>query len=94
MHYYDYGRLFSFNYGGGPFFGLPVLVAFSLLYVALAIGNGFIARQLGRSVVLWVLLSLIPIINYFFFVYLGYAVILFMLRRLNAIAERMGVVER
>lgn len=94
MQSYDYGHMFSYGFSGGPFFGPPLLVVFLVLYFALAIGNGFIARQLGKSVVLWVLLSLIPVLNYLFFVYMIYAVILGMLRRLNAIAERLGVVER
>ena len=94
MHSYDYGRMFSYDFGGGPVFALPMFAVFLALYLALAIGNGFIARQLGKSVGIWVLLSLIPVVNYFFYVYIVYAVILGMLRRLNAIAERMGVIDR
>ena len=67
-------------------------IFFVVLAVALAIGNGFIARALGKSVVLWVILSLIPVVNVFFYYYIGYAVVLGILHRLNAITARSGVV--
>jgi hypothetical protein len=71
---------------------LPVLIVIIALWIALAVGNGFIARALGKHVVLWVILSLIPIVNYFFYIYIVYAVILGILHRLNAITARSGVV--
>ena len=71
---------------------LPVLIVMIALWIALAVGNGFIARALGKHVVLWVILSLIPIVNYFFYIYIVYAVILGILHRLNAITARSGVV--
>lgn len=71
---------------------IPVIVVFVALYIALAVGNGFVARALGKHVVLWVILSLIPIVNYFFYIYIVYAVVLGVLHRLNAIAARGGVV--
>src|SRR6185437_13344134 len=46
----------------------------------------------GKHVALWVILSLIPIVNYFFYIYIVYAVVLGILHRLNAIAARSGVV--
>ncbi|HXR87566.1 MAG TPA: hypothetical protein VN728_11360 [Stellaceae bacterium] len=79
------------NYGSyAP--SLPVLVVLIALWIALAVGNGFIARALGKHVALWVILSLIPIVNYFFYIYIVYAVVLGILHRLNAIAARSGVV--
>lgn len=71
---------------------LPVLIVMIALWIGLAVGNGFIARALGKHVVLWVILSLIPIVNYFFYIYIVYAVILGILHRLNAITARSGVV--
>jgi len=71
---------------------LPVLIVLIALWIGLAVGNGFIARALGKHVALWVILSLIPIVNYFFYIYIFYAVVLGILRRLNAIAARSGVV--
>ena len=71
---------------------LPILVVLIALWIALAVGNGFIARALGKHVALWVILSLIPIVNYFFYIYIVYAVVLGILHRLNAITARSGVV--
>jgi hypothetical protein len=68
---------------------LIVLIAF---WIALAVGNGFIARELHKHVALWVVLSLIPIVNTFFYIYIVYAVVLGVLHRLNAIAARGSVV--
>ena len=44
-------------------------------------------------VALWVILSLIPIVNYFFYIYIAYSVILGILYKLNALEGRMGVVD-
>ena len=71
---------------------IPVIVVVVALWIALAVGNGFIARALGKHVTLWVILSLIPIVNYFFYIYIAYAVLLGILHRLNAIAARGSVV--
>jgi hypothetical protein len=79
----DYGPFVS------PVFIIIVAVA---VWIAIAVGNGFIARALGKHVALWVILSLIPIVNYFFYIYLVYAVVLGILHRLNAITARSGVV--
>jgi hypothetical protein len=72
---------------------LPLLVVLIALWIALAVGNGFVARALGKSVVLWVILSLIPIVNSFFYIYIVYAVVLGILHKLNLIQARMGVVD-
>ncbi len=69
---------------------VPYIILLGALAIAFAIGNGFVAARLGKSVALWVILSLIPLVNIFFFYYVAYAVILGMLRRLNAIADRVG----
>jgi hypothetical protein len=71
---------------------LPVVIVVVALWIAVAVGNGFIARALGKHVVLWVILSLIPVVNYFFYIYIVYAVVLGILHRLNAITARSGVV--
>jgi hypothetical protein len=78
------------DYGFYP--SIPVIVVMVALWIALAVGNGFIARALGKQVALWVILSLIPIVNYFFYIYVAYAVVLGILHRLNAITARAGVV--
>jgi hypothetical protein len=55
--------------------------------IPLAIGNAFLAQQLGRSVPLWVILSLIPGVNFLFFYYVAYIVIFAVLDRLKAIGD-------
>jgi len=71
---------------------LPVIIVAVALWIALAVGNGFVARALNKHVALWVILSLVPIVNYFFYIYIVYAVVLGILHRLNAITARSGVV--
>jgi hypothetical protein len=71
---------------------IPVIIVLVAFWIAIAVGNGFIARALGKHVVGWVVLSLIPIINSFFYIYIAYAVILGILQRLNAIAARGSIV--
>ena len=78
------------DYGFYP--SIPGLIITVALWIALAVGNGFIARELGKHVALWVILSLIPVVNVFFYIYIFYAVILGILHRLNAITARSGVV--
>jgi hypothetical protein len=78
------------DYGFYP--SIPGLIITVALWIALAVGNGFIARALNKHVVLWVILSLIPVVNVFFYIYIVYAVILGILHRLNAITARSGVV--
>ena len=79
------------DYGFSMMHGLALATVIAL-WIALAVGNGFIARALGKHVALWVILSLIPVVNYFFYVYIAYAVVLGVLNRLNAITARSGVV--
>lgn len=78
------------DYGFYP--SIPGLIITVALWIALAVGNGFIARALNKHVVLWVILSLIPVVNVFFYIYIVYAVILGILHRLNAITARSGVI--
>lgn len=72
---------------------LPLLVVLIAFWIALAVGNGFIARALGKNVPLWVILSLIPIVNYFFYIYIIYAVVLAVLHKLNLLQTRIGVID-
>ena len=72
---------------------LPVLIVLIALWIALAVGNGFIARALGKHVVVWVILSLIPIVNSFFYIYIGYSVVIGILSKLNALESRAGVID-
>jgi len=72
---------------------VAALLVLGVLWIALAVGNGYLAHALGKHVVLWVVLSLIPVVNYFFYIYIGYAVVLGILRRLNAVQARLGAVD-
>jgi hypothetical protein len=72
---------------------LPVLIVMIALWIALAVGNGFIARALRKHVGVWVALSLIPIVNYFFYIYIAYSVVLGILNKLNALEGRMGMID-
>ncbi|MBT5945265.1 MAG: hypothetical protein HOK98_02460 [Rhodospirillaceae bacterium] len=61
---------------------------FLIIFVGLAIGNYFIAGRMGRNKILWVVLTLIPIVNFVFMYYVIYAVILYVLDKLNAVTDR------
>jgi hypothetical protein len=65
------------------------LVIWTPLFIGAAVGNGFIAARLGKSVALWVILSLIPIFNFFFLYYVGYVVVLRILGRLDNVVARL-----
>lgn len=69
---------------------IPFFTVMLLLWLGMAIGNGFLARRLGHSVVLWVVLSLVPVVNYFFYLYVGYVVVLGILKRLDALQARLN----
>ncbi|GEM_PF-2861302 len=69
---------------------LPLFTGLVVLWAGCAIGNGFIAHRLGHSVALWVILSLIPILNYFFYIFVIYATVLGIIRRLNLLTERLA----
>lgn len=54
-----------------------------LIMIAFAIGNGFLAARLDRNAPLWVILSLIPILNFWFGIYVAYQVVFFVIDRLK-----------
>lgn len=54
-----------------------------LLAIPFAIGNGYLAPRLQKNVAIWVILSLIPLINYFFAIYVIYQIIFTVLDRLK-----------
>lgn len=55
--------------------------------IVFAIGNGFVASRLKRSVPLWVILSIIPVIGHFFAIYVFYVVVVHVIDRLREISE-------
>jgi hypothetical protein len=54
-----------------------------LLAIPFAIGNGFLAPRLRKNTAIWVVISLIPIVNYFFAIYVVYQIIFAILDRLK-----------
>ncbi len=59
-----------------------------ILGIPFAIGNGFLAPRMGQSATIWVILSLIPIVNYFFAVYVTYKVVFYVIDRLKDITGK------
>jgi hypothetical protein len=69
---------------------LVQLLPFTLISIGFAIGNYFLAGRLGKSRILWVVLSLIPIFSLFFNFYVWYVVVLRILDQLNRISARLN----
>jgi len=65
---------------------LPLII----MSVAFAFGNYFLAGRLGKSMVLWIILSLIPGVNFFFFIYICYVVVIRILDQLAKITARLN----
>ncbi len=70
-------------HGGESFSAFLPLMLFAIPF---AIGNYFFAGRMGRNKAVWVVLTLIPFVNFIFMYYVIYAVVLCMLDRLNGIA--------
>ena len=65
--------------------GIAVLIYFAVIIgmlVLLAIGNAGLARRLGKNTALWVILTLVPGVNFVFMYYVMYQVIYGILDRL------------
>jgi hypothetical protein len=73
----------------GPSF-LVSMLPLIIVSIPFTIGNYYIAKALRRSVSTWVILSLIPLINYIFFIYVAYVVVLQVIRRLEQIASALN----
>jgi hypothetical protein len=65
------------------------LLPFAIASILYAIGNYFLARRLGKSPAIWLILSLIPFINLFFIVYILYAIIFRILDYLKVITDSL-----
>ena len=71
---------------GANVIGVVVYLLFlSAVYIAVAIANGYLAARLDRNRAGWVILSLIPIVNVFFYIYAFYIVLFFIVDRLKLI---------
>jgi hypothetical protein len=73
----------------GAFSFIPLL-AFILIAILFAIGFAKIAGRMGKSPVLWAVLSLVPVVNYFFWIYAMFVILIYVLDRLNAIGTKVG----
>lgn len=73
----------------GMMFGMPFLWMV-LVFVPFAIGNHFLAGRLNREPWLWAVLTLVPLVNYFFLLYVGYTVVYAVLDRLAALQPGAG----
>jgi hypothetical protein len=69
-----------------PGFGIVQLLPLILIGMPFAFGFYHVAGRLGRNGVAWAILSLVPIVNYFFWIYAAFVALLFILDRLRAIA--------
>ena len=58
------------------------LVLFGIGSIFFAIGNYFIAKRLGKNKVLWVVLTIIPGVNFIFLYYMAYQILYAILDRL------------
>ena len=62
---------------------------FAIIGIFLAIGNYFLAKRLDANRFLWVILSIIPVVNFIFLYYLIYRVSFAILDRLNWIIKNV-----
>lgn len=76
--------------GHSQWYDLLSLVPLLVMMVPLAIGFTFVAGRIGRNQVLWAIMSLIPFVNYFFWMYAWFVIVLYIIDKLKAIGERVG----
>ncbi|MEP4379966.1 MAG: hypothetical protein ABJ215_09890 [Alphaproteobacteria bacterium] len=69
-------------------FDFTFFLPFVIFMIPFAIGNYFLAGRMGRNQVLWVVLTLIPVVNFIFIYYVMYVVVLYILDKLNKLTER------
>ena len=62
---------------------LAPLLMFLLFGILFGIGNYFLAKRIGANRLIWVLLSIIPIVNFLFMYYVIYKTVYAILDRLN-----------
>ncbi|HEV8678466.1 MAG TPA: hypothetical protein VGQ90_03750 [Stellaceae bacterium] len=75
------------DHSGAAFAVMALYFLFLLaVYIAIAVANGYLAARLEKSVPLWVVLSLIPIVNFGFYIYVFYVILFFVIDRLKLIA--------
>jgi hypothetical protein len=76
-------------YGDGFFaFQTAALMPIVLISLPFAIGFYFVAGRLGRHQLLWAVLALIPFVNFFFFIYASFAILLHVLDKIEEAASQ------
>jgi hypothetical protein len=65
------------------------LFPFIIIGIAGAFGSYFIAKRLGRHKYVWVILTLIPVVNIFFFFYVQIVVVCAVLDKLKALQDAL-----
>ena len=72
--------------GFPPTHFLPIVVGYFFVFlvigVAFAVGNFLLAKRLDGNRVLWAILSIIPLVNYVFAIYIAYRIVFVILDRL------------
>jgi hypothetical protein len=69
---------------------VPAFLWFFVISIPFAIGAYFVAGRMGRSQWVWAILAVVPVVNFFFYIYAFFAVLLYVLDRLNQTAPRTG----
>ena len=71
--------------GGFGIYGAG-LIWWVIVALPFAIGLYFVAGRIGQNQLLWAVLALIPVVNWFFVIYAFFVTVLYALDRLNAMA--------
>lgn len=66
---------------------LMQLLPLTIISIGWAIGMYFLAPRIGANRWIWVILSLIPFVNFFFFIYASFKILFFVLDSLKTIQE-------
>lgn len=76
-------------YGNGLFaFQTAALVPIVLFSLPFAIGFYIVAGRIGRYPLLWAILTLIPFINFFFFIYAMFTILIHILDKIEEAARQ------
>jgi hypothetical protein len=69
---------------------LMSLLPYLILSIPFAVGNYYLAPRGGKNRTLWVVLTLVPVVNFLFYVYVWYIVAICILDHLNKISARLN----
>jgi hypothetical protein len=66
------------------------LLPLAVIGIALGIGFFFLAPRLGKNRFLWLILSIVPVVNFVFWYYAAFVTLFAILDKLNALAAAAG----